>query len=631
MFLGIECGATHSVALLTDGRDQVVCRAAAGPANLRLLDDAQLSMHFYNLSQALPSSLPVSLAIGMAGARTEADRERIRRAAEKVWPGVPCYAANDLETGLMAAGDEGAGARVLVLSGTGSCCFGRAPAGHTAKVGGWGHLLGDRASGYDIGLGALKAVARHLDCEGALPPLGQQILRALQLSEPEALVGWAQQAAKPDIAALAIQVFDAQARKDRIAREVLDAAADSLAKDAAACARRLAKAGTPVRFVLAGSVLLKQPRFARQVKLRLRRHWPKAVVTPLARESAWGAVELAKREWNRLRERGAARDTQSGGEIRNPKSEIRKKSEARNPKSEGGAPPPEDLRALIASPTEQRNPRSARLDKLPLRQAIKLMLSEDAKIPAAILREQARLEEAIRLIVRAFRQGGRLFYVGAGTSGRLGVLDASECPPTFQAPPEMVQGIIAGGRQALWDSVEGAEDDRDAGARAIEDCGVTGKDVVLGIAASGRTPFVWGALAAAQHRNAATMLLTFNPSLAIPSACRPRVVIAPNVGPEVLTGSTRLKAGTATKLVLNLLTTLAMVRMGKVISNLMVDVKASNAKLRDRAIRILQALTGLEYDRAQAALLKHDWQIKTAYGAWKRGGRARRAGAAIQK
>ena len=232
---------------------------------------------------------------------------------------------------------------------------------------------------------------------------------------------------------------------------------------------------------------------------------------------------------------------------------------------------------------------------------------------------------SIRLIVRAFQQGGRLFYVGAGTSGRLGVLDASECPPTFQASPEMVQGIIAGGRQALWDSVEGAEDDRDAGARAIEDCGVTEKDVVLGIAASGRTPFVWGALAAAQHRNAATMLLTFNPSLAIPPACRPRVVIAPNVGPEVLTGSTRLKAGTATKLVLNLFTTLAMVRMGKVVSNLMVDVKASNAKLRDRAIRILQALTGLDYEHAQAALLKHEWQIKAAYGAWKRGRHAKQS------
>ena len=277
----------------------------------------------------------------------------------------------------------------------------------------------------------------------------------------------------------------------------------------------------------------------------------------------------------------------------------------------------EDLRALTASPTEQRNPRSMKLDKLPLCQAICLMLYEDAHIIPALLKEFTRIEQAILLIVRAFQRGGRLFYVGAGTSGRLGVLDASECPPTFQTPPEMVQGIIAGGQRALWESIEGAEDDPEAGARAIGARGVGARDVVVGIAASGRTPFVWGALATAQKRRAATVLLTFNPSLRIPAGYRPRVVIAPNVGPEVLTGSTRLKAGTATKLVLNLFTTLAMVRLGKVISNLMVDVKASNTKLRDRATRILQALTGLDYASAQAALVKHHWQIKAAYKSWK--------------
>jgi N-acetylmuramic acid 6-phosphate etherase len=240
------------------------------------------------------------------------------------------------------------------------------------------------------------------------------------------------------------------------------------------------------------------------------------------------------------------------------------------------------------------------------------MLSEDAKVPAAVLAERRSIERAIRLIVRAFRQGGRLFYLGAGTSGRLGVLDASECPPTFSVPPEMVQGIIAGGQRALWQSLEGAEDDAAAGAHAVEVRGVGRQDVVVGIAASGRTPFVWGGLGEAKQRGATTVLLSFNPSLVFPRRDRPNAVIAVNVGPEVLTGSTRLKAGTATKLVLNLCTTLAMVQLGKVRSNLMVDVKASNVKLRDRATRILQALTALDYEGARVALEGSQWNIARA-------------------
>jgi N-acetylmuramic acid 6-phosphate etherase len=218
----------------------------------------------------------------------------------------------------------------------------------------------------------------------------------------------------------------------------------------------------------------------------------------------------------------------------------------------------------------------------------------------------------IRAVVRGFQRGGRLFYVGAGTSGRLGVLDASECPPTFRTPPDLVQGIIAGGQNALWQSVEGAEDDAEAGARAVEFRGVTRKDVVVGVEASGTTPFVWGALGEARRRCATTALICFNPFLRVPSVLRPEIVIAPNLGPEVLTGSTRLKAGTATKPLLNMVTTLAMVRLGKVRSNLMIDVNPANVKLRDRAVRIVQALTGLSYPVAQRALERSGWVIKKA-------------------
>jgi N-acetylmuramic acid 6-phosphate etherase len=260
-----------------------------------------------------------------------------------------------------------------------------------------------------------------------------------------------------------------------------------------------------------------------------------------------------------------------------------------------------------------------RLDSLPVRKAIALMLDEDRKIPEAILKEASKIERVVQLIAQSFRRGGRLFYVGAGTSGRLGVLDASECPPTFRTPPDLVQGIIAGGQRALWEAVEGAEDSSDAGAHAIQFRGVSRKDVVIGIAASGRTPFVWGAIAEAKRRGARTVLVTFNPRVKIPLRQRPSILIAPNVGPEILTGSTRLKAGTATKLILNIFTTLAMVRIGKVLSNLMIDVKASNTKLRDRAARIVQQLTGVDYERARTSLERSDWQIKRACSLLKKG------------
>jgi N-acetylmuramic acid 6-phosphate etherase len=571
-----------------------------GPANLWLLDDRQLIHHLQTIARSMPR--PTSLAIGMAGARTAADHARIRRAAAQVWPGVPCYASSDLETGLMAgeevtppSGRSGsrrrnaAMVRVLILSGTGSCCFGRAADGRTVRFGGWGHILGDRGSGYEVGLLGLKAVVHAFDHDRKWPLLGQHILRALALNEPENLVGWAQNASKADIAALALEVFRAAAQRDKIAVGILEATARTLASDAAACARFVTRPGTPVQFVLAGSVLLKQPAFATRVQRAVTRLWPRAVVSPLKRESAWGAVELARRN--------------SGAPIPDLNSV---------PAAREDSPAP-TLRALVASPTEQRNPRSMKLDELSLADAVTLMLEEDRRIPAALLAQRRKIERSVKLIVRSLKRGGRLFYVGAGTSGRLGVLDASECPPTFCTPPEMVQGIIAGGQTALWSSVEGAEDDAAAGAQAVAFRHVTRRDTVVGIAASGRTPFVWGALGEAKRRGAQRILVCFNPHLVVPQGHRPDLIIAPNVGPEILTGSTRLKAGTATKLVLNIFTTLAMVRLRKVQSNLMIDVHASNDKLRDRAVRILQALTRADDATARAALERTGWKIREAH------------------
>ena len=625
IFLGIEAGGTRTVAVAAGGGlnerlngNSPFRRIETGPANLILMSDEQLTRHLREIASAMPRVDVV--AIGMAGARQEADRARVRLAVAKVWGSVPCYATNDLETALMAEKaerpTERVGARVLVLSGTGSCCFGRMSNGRTAKVGGRGHILGDKASGYDIGLRSLKAALYYYDCDGALSALGRRILRRLQLNEPDDLIDWIQSAGKKEIAALAPEVFAAAAGRDRIALDILASAASSLARDAVACASRLVKRGTLVHFILAGGVLLKQPRFAQQVGRNLRKNWPHSIVTSLHREGVWGAIELA-RQFGTEPQPAKARRLEQGWPHAILKDGIR-------PQKNAHAPTAGERQAalgdLISSPTERRNPRSMELDKLPLAKAIMLMIREDRQITSGLLKERREIEAAIRLVVRAFRQGGRLFYVGAGTSGRLGVLDASECPPTFGTSPEMVQGIIAGGQRALWDSVEAGEDDAGVGAKAISVRGLGRRDAVVGIAASGRTPFVWGALREAKRVGASTVLICFNPAVRIPAADRPTVVLAPNVGPEILTGSTRLKAGTATKLILNMITTLAMVRMGKVVSNLMVDVKASNTKLRDRATRIVQELTGADYARARAALEKGNWQIPAVCRVLKRAG-----------
>jgi len=247
-------------------------------------------------------------------------------------------------------------------------------------------------------------------------------------------------------------------------------------------------------------------------------------------------------------------------------------------------------------------------------------------VPGALRAESADIVWTVKKIIRAFQKGGRLFYVGAGTSGRLGVLDASECPPTFRVPREQVQGIIAGGQTALWSAVEGAEDDARAGASAMHHRQAGKNDVVIGIAASGRTPFVWGALAVAKKGGAVTVLITFNPAM---NHLRQKVadcIIAPDIGPEVLTGSTRLKCGTATKLLLNIFTTLAMSRTGKVVSNLMVDLNPSNVKLRDRAIRIVSELTGATADISRAALEDNEWNVKAAVNSLPRPSRRETAG-----
>lgn len=265
---------------------------------------------------------------------------------------------------------------------------------------------------------------------------------------------------------------------------------------------------------------------------------------------------------------------------------------------------------LAGLTTETINPNTRHIDRCGTAELLRLINAEDAKVPGAVAKELPRLTEAVDMAYEALRAGGRMFYIGCGTSGRLGVLDASECPPTYGTDPELIQGHIAGGDAALRRAIEGSEDNAEAGAELVQKLGVTARDVVVGITASGSAPFVLGAVQEARQRGAACIGLVNNPGSKLEGLCH--VTVAPVVGPEVVMGSTRMKAGTAQKLVLNMLSTAVMIKMGKVYKNLMVDLQATNRKLQDRSVRIISAAAELSPEEAADYLARADGHVKTA-------------------
>lgn len=260
--------------------------------------------------------------------------------------------------------------------------------------------------------------------------------------------------------------------------------------------------------------------------------------------------------------------------------------------------------------TEQRNPASERIDSASIREALEIINTEDHLVPIAVRREIPFIAQAVEIVADAFKNGGRLIYVGAGTSGRLGILDASECPPTYGTPPEMVQGLIAGGPKAVFRSQEGAEDIFEDGARDLQELEVAPPDVVCGIAASRRTPYVVGAVEYARTIGCKTLYITCNPRANFDLDVD--VAMCPYVGPEVIMGSTRMKSGTAQKLVLNMITTASMIQLGKVYENMMVDLQMTSLKLVERSKRTVMIVTGVDYETAVSVLAKAEGHVKTA-------------------
>lgn len=260
--------------------------------------------------------------------------------------------------------------------------------------------------------------------------------------------------------------------------------------------------------------------------------------------------------------------------------------------------------------TEGRNPNTMNIDCVSTEEMIKLINEEDKKVALAVENETSNIARAVDTIAEKLREGGRLIYMGAGTSGRIGILDASECPPTYGTDPSMVQGLIAGGQSAILKAVEGAEDDGPRGVQDLKDINFNIKDVVVGIAASGRTPYVVAALEYANDIGATTIGVSCNPNSDLANASQ--ISIAPIVGPEVVTGSTRMKAATAQKMVLNMLSTGAMIKLGKVYQNLMVDMQASNLKLVERALRIVTQATGISREESEKVLKETEYDVKLA-------------------
>ena len=261
--------------------------------------------------------------------------------------------------------------------------------------------------------------------------------------------------------------------------------------------------------------------------------------------------------------------------------------------------------------TEQKNPRSINIDKLPTEEILKIINNDDQNVPLAVEHEIPYITQAVEIIVKAIKNGGRLFYFGAGTSGRLGVVDASECPPTFGAPYDLINGYIAGGKEAMFVAQEGAEDFEENGAADVVNANITNKDVVCGIAASRRTPYVIGAIKKAKAIGCKTLYITATPRSTF-NIEEVDVAMCPHVGPEVVMGSTRMKSGTAQKLVLNMLTTTTFVRLGKTYENMMIDLQQTNKKLIERSKRIVMMITGVDYDEAAECLKISEGHVKTS-------------------
>jgi N-acetylmuramic acid 6-phosphate etherase len=569
--LGVEGGGTKTSWVLVEHEAdglRIIAQGKLPPSNFRLTSPERLRAIF----QQMPAEAD-RVGMFLAGCATEDDRRLLAKLSAEVWRTAKIAVGSDRDSGLAAALGKADG--IAVNAGTGASVTGRRGE-RLEKAGGWGHILGDAGGGYFLSLQALRFILREYDLHRGEAQFTASILRALSLNSRDDLVRWAQTADKLEVASLAPVVFEAATNGDEHVMKIVEDGAGVLSEYTAAVATRLGLLAPKV--ILLGGLFQRDGVYIHAFKRKLKKNLSDARVSMSEQSPELGAASLAVE----MEEKPVFSVETRGAEVEN----------------------------LARALTEQRNPRSEKLEELNARELVELFIEEEKFVQEALRKESASLARAIEMAAKALRKNGRLFYAGAGTSGRLGVLDASEIPPTFGASPELVQGIMAGGASALHRSVEGAEDETGGGALAVDERGVTGADIVCGLSASGRTPFVLGALAEAKKRGAQTILLTCNPERTRAEAFDLEIDLA--TGPELLTGSTRLKAGTATKVALNIISTGTMVALGKVRGNLMIDLAISNTKLRDRAARLVAEIAKCEYAEAVGRLQRHNWNLRAA-------------------
>jgi N-acetylmuramic acid 6-phosphate etherase len=573
--LGVEGGGTKTAWALVE----TVAGGVDPGSQWTVLEHGKLQSSNFRLTpperlRAILAELPKQIdraGVFLAGCGTEEDRSALKRICLEIWPNAKIVTGSDRNSGVAAALDRGDG--IVVNAGSGSSVTGRR-GDRIERAGGWGHILGDAGGGYFLSIQALRMILREHDLHRAQMDFTAKVLHALSLNNFDELVRWAQTADKMDVAMLAPVVFEAAAAGDARMMEIIEDGARVLCEYTEAVADRLHLLAPKV--VLMGGLFYRDSIYTHAFRRRLKKNLPDARVTTAERAPELGAAWLA--------------------------------AEAHDHATFHPKPSDHEIDDLAAALTEQRNPRSVEVEKMAAPDLVQLFVEEEKFVQDALRTASADLARAIEQVTGSLRNGRRLFYVGAGSSGRIGVLDASEIPPTFGAPAHLVQGIVAGGVTALHRSVEGAEDEESAGALALDDRGVKSGDVVIGITASGRTPFVFGALSRAKSLGAKTILLTCNP-IAAPVAGVDLVIALP-VGPEILAGSTRLKAGTVTKVALNIISTGAMIGLGKVRGNLMIDLHTTSTKLRDRAVRIVAEVTQRDYQSARTLLEASDWNLR---------------------
>jgi len=567
--LGVDGGGTKTAWILVERSGDELNTLDQGTlpsSNFRLATPDRLRAIFSELPKQIDRA-----GVFLAGCGTAEDRHSLSNLCTEIWPGAKILTGSDRDSGLAAALGHGDG--IVVNGGSGSSVTARR-GDRIENAGGWGHILGDTGGGYFISIRALRLILREYDLHRGEVQLTAKILHARSLNNLDELVRWAQTADKMEIATLAPVVFEAAASGDARVMEIIEEGALVLCEYTEAVASRLHLLAPKV--MLLGGLFHRDSIYTHAFRRRLKKNLPDARVATAERAPELGAAWLA--------------------------AEMDELTKVR------AAPAENKIDNLAAALTEQRNPRSENLEKMTARQLVELFVEEERFVQDALREAIVDLAKAIEIATGALRKGGRLFYVGAGSSGRIGVLDASEIPPTFGASSDLVQGIIAGGVTALHRSVEGAEDEESVGALAMDERGTKDIDVVIGITASGRTPFVLGALGRAKSLGAKTILLTCNPATRGDELGNLAIHLA--VGPEILTGSTRLKAGTATKVALNIISTGAMVALGKVRGNLMIDLHTSSTKLRDRAVRLVADLANCDYNSARERLEAGGWNLR---------------------